>query len=329
MKKSLFPQKKSYPKQKKRYRVVVRNADEQVLTHKRNPYKKPDTASQRQKRNIVFLCMSLLLLLGVLVYHPFFRITSIETTGLERVNEDEFHQTVHGIMQYKRFFVIPGNNYFFVHMQELHDILETKFPLNTIRVEKKFPHYLTITAQEKVSTLIYDTGKHYSYVGDDGHIVEVVRHVGNDEWNRVTEEVTSTDAFGAVQTEIKIVSESHTPPLMRLHSEMGKYPIVYDRLRQEDAKEGMLVLEQGTVTTIQDWFAFVEKQLTIPLHYIELENRVGDAILYTKAGWYIKIQLDKPSDIQQLALKAVLDKRGSSDGLSYVDVRFGDRIYWK
>ncbi|PIT86955.1 MAG: hypothetical protein COU33_00320 [Candidatus Magasanikbacteria bacterium CG10_big_fil_rev_8_21_14_0_10_43_6] len=314
---------------KKNVRIHNTLQNESPIRKHQNPYTVFDEkANIKKKLEILVLIITVIAFVGLTLYHSFFRITRLDVVGLQRISEEEFDDAVYSIMQYNHFFVIPGNNYFFIDTDEIRDILLEKFPISSIVVQKTFPHTLSITLDEKISTLIYDNGKQYSYVGLDGHVVEIVRNVGEDEWQREYEIVTTTLADGTIREEKTVVSEIHTPPVRTLFSEMGDYPVVYDK-RQKATTLNDVVLKESTVAGAISWFHHLNDTVGAQYRHLELENELGDAVIYTREGWYIKVKLNKEQDIQFQALQAVLEERGSREGLGYIDLRYGDRIYWK
>ncbi|HYE60063.1 MAG TPA: hypothetical protein VEA18_02680, partial [Candidatus Kapabacteria bacterium] len=109
---------------------------------KQNPYYKEET-SVKQKVLVYIGIMSVLLTIGVGIYHPFFYVKTVKVDGLERVSEEEFKNAVFGIIQYKKWYVFPGQNYFLINVHDIKDILLQRFPLSKIVVQKKFPHELS------------------------------------------------------------------------------------------------------------------------------------------------------------------------------------------
>lgn len=321
---SLAKRKKTSP------RVYQSLKHESAVKRHKNPYKHPEDPSLSliKKIEIGILLVTLLSILVVTMYHPFFHITKIDVTGLQRIPESEFDDAIHSIMRYRHLFIFPGESYFFADTDEIRDILLEKFPIRSIFVQKTFPHTLSISLEEKISTLIYDNGKQYSYVGLDGHVVEIIRNVGEDEWKRERSITTTTLADGTIRSEEHIISETHIPPIRTLTSEMGDYPILYDKRKKAGALNDV-VLKEETVGEAIAWFNHLNAHVGAPFRHMEIETELGDAIIYTQEGWYIKVKLNKNREDQFTSLDAVLSERGSREGLTYVDLRYGERVYWK
>lgn len=200
-----------------------------------NPYTHKEE-KDHTLRNIIILTVCILTMLGIGVYHSYFKINSIEVFGLQRIENQELKETVHGILDYRTLGIIPHNSYFLTDIDEVRDILKERFPISSIVVEKKFPNNLKLTIEEKISTLIYDNGEDYSYMDMEGNIVEKVMNVGDHEWNIVKNITTSTNERGDIETHEEIVEKTHKPNIQMVIDELGNYPIVYDKRKKETTR---------------------------------------------------------------------------------------------
>lgn len=296
----------------------------------KNPYRGTDTGlSIKKKIEILLFIASLGTLFWLLAFHPFFRITKISVDGLHRIEEAPFREAVRGVMDYKAYFLFPQDSYIFANVEEIRDILRSRFPIESISVTKSFPNTMTISVEEKISTVIYDNGKQYSYVGTDGKIVEVLRNVGQDEWRIVRETVTSTNALGEEVSADVEKYRYHIPPVKDLGAELGSYPIVYD-LRGREGGINAEVLKEDTVQGVISWFSQLEKITDIPFLYVVIENELGDGVIKTEEGWELKVKLDQSVERQMNELQILLSNEAFNRAqISYVDLRYPGRIYWK
>ncbi len=293
-----------------------------------NPYKKERT-NWKVKFRLIILFLLFILTLSFLIYHPYFHISSIKVTGLQRINEQEFKSAVQGVINCQRFLIFPGNNYFLINEKELQYILNQRFSFENIVIDKSFPHDILFVVQEKVSTLIYDNGKNYSYLGADGLFLETLRLVGEDEWQREKITVTSTNELGQELTEEKIISQKHSPPVKNLILEFGDYPIVYDS-RGLELNVNTPILPKELASGIIQWFNFLNKSTNIKFNYVFLDNDRGEGIIHTGDGWLLKINLEKDLEIQYNSLQYLLqNKKIDINNLNYIDLRFPGRIFWQ
>lgn len=298
-------------------------------SRKQNPYARTDGKEERKIRvQMAIILLSLGGILGVALYHPFFHIKHIRVQGLERIGEQEFTDAVRGIIAYQTFFIFPKKNFFLIDTAEIEEILSSRFPLASIQAELQFPENLHITVEEKVSTLIYDNGKSYSYVGLDGRVIEILRHIGDDEWVIETKTVTSTDEQGNIYIEEEVINETHFPATDRVVRDFGAYPIVYDQ-REKQTEINATVLKDTTAKNIFAWFQELSKKTDISFQYMIMENELSDAIIKTGEGWDLKIKLTDSAERQLNDLQLVLREKINRNHLQYIDVRYPGRVYWQ
>lgn len=296
---------------------------------KDNPYKKKDTGvNWRARINYIALAISIVGIFTVILYHPFFHINKYEITGLQRIDEVEFTNAVDGILETNHILILPNKSYLIIDTDEVHDIILSRFPVESVIVEKIFPGKLRITVQEKISTIIYDNGKQYSYLGLDGNIVEILRNVGDDEWVETKEIVTSTLEDGTEISTENILERRHTPPIKKLILEMGDYPIVYDT-RDKEGTINTVMLKEDIVKGIIEWFNLIQIRTDIPFGYIVLEDELGNADIKTGEGWRIKINLLERINDQFEDLQFILKEEVTKPNLNYIDLRYKDRAYWQ
>jgi cell division septal protein FtsQ len=296
---------------------------------KSNPFSKSEEGvSWKRRIQVVILIICFIGITGVGIYHPFFHINDFEVLGLQRIDEVEFKQAVCGMVDYNKLFLFPAKNYFLIDVDEVREIIEQRFPAEQVIVKKNFPNILSVQVQEKISTIIYDNGKEFSYLGMEGNVVEKLRKVGEDEWLVKTETVTSTNEQGEEITEEKEIEKKHIIKSTKIIKEMGDYPIIFDkRAKKADLNEQVLFPE--TISGVVEWFNFINKKTDVPLSYFILENEVGDLQINTKEGWYLFVKINQSLDFQFEKLDYLLKNKVDRNTLNYIDLRYQNRVYWQ
>ncbi len=266
--------------------------------------------------------------LGLAFYHPFFSVSEITVEGLQRIEEKELRQVVDGALDYRFLFVIPARDYFVLNVDTIRDILLERYPIQSIVVKKSFPNYLSIVIEEKISTVIYDDGVSYSFIGLDGKIVEVGQKVGEHEWQVITQSVTSTSDMGEEVEIEQEVERIHIPDVSGIKEIMGDFPLVYHTNPATNTSDGV-VLGSKLVNGIVDWYEVISRESDIPVTYYEIQNELGTARIHTSEGWDIKVRIDGNVQQQFRQLEAVLEKKIKRPYLQYVDLRYAGRVYWR
>lgn len=299
---------------------------------KNNPYKKRTKEKSNWKRYalLVFLIMAVLTTFGVGLFHPFFQIKNINIRGLDRIDKNEFRSSVRGIYSYKKFFVLPANNYFLLNQKEIKTILNNKYPLKSVKIKKDFPDTLNLEVREKISTIIYDNGKKYSYIGLQGNVVEVLRKVGKDEWNIKKKMVTTTTKEGEETKEEKIIYKNHTPQVDSIINEMGEYPIIYDKRDNKKTKVNKKMLDKNVVSGVVEWYELIKNNTDLNFKYSTIGTTTRDFVIYTNKRWDIKADPEKNIMNQFKKLRYILNKKNDiNPNANYVNLIYRDRVYWK
>lgn len=294
-----------------------------------NPYRRYSSGfSQKVRIELTILVGCILATAAILIYHPFFHIRNVSVRGVSRLSEQEVEGAVFGVMSYRRWFIFPAKSYPFVNQQEIRDVLFNRFSLNEATVQKEFPNTITITIDEKVSTVLYDNGTAYAYMDRGGAVVEPLRKLGPDEWMPTFTTATSTNANGEEITSRVESGRAHTPDVTRLHAEFGTMPIVFDT---RTAKKGSdITVTPETMAGIIDWYYFLEKEMGVSIAYAQIGQDNESGFLQTNAGWKVIATFDRADAAQFEKIKTVLTQADISiSTLEYIDIRFPERVYWK
>ena len=293
-----------------------------------NPYKPLEKKDRGLQIKIGIIIGSLITVILLITYSPFFHLIKIDIEGLQRINETEIRNAVNGILGCKTLNLIPRKSYFVANTDEIRDVLKERFPIESIVVQKTFPNNITIVIEEKISTLIYDNGFDYSYVGLEGSIVEKMCKVGENEWEINTKITTSTNELGEIEAHEEVVDKRHIPDTKTVSRELGDYPIVYDK-REKQLEINNRVLEENQVKIIIEWFNLFRKSTDIPLKYFKIEPEVGELTIFTYEGWYVKSRFDRKIQTQLEELLTLFKEKINRATVNYIDLRYKGRVYWQ
>jgi len=340
MRKRVFKSRqKSYIKNRNKLRLFFNFFSKKTVRgHKRdyswkgnmsNPYERKQPVSLRKKIEMLILAFSSVGAAAILIYHPFFWINNIKIQGLQRIDEKELIDSVYGILENKKFFVFPSSSYVFTDVNEIRDIIIEKYPIQSIVVEKTFPQTVSIVLEEKISNIIYSNGIKYGYMGLDGRVIELIKVVEDSEWNETTSITTTTLADGTIRTEKKILERIYVPDIEGIIKDYGYYPILYDSRNKQIDNNTDAILKAETVSGIINWFNFINKKTDIKFGYIIINNNLGEGIIKTKNGWDLSVSLADRFEEQTAELSLLLNNKVDKSNLTYIDLKFPGRAYWK
>ncbi len=293
-----------------------------------NPYRTEDTSGRRSMfLKLGVLLVSVILLIYSIVFSGLFNITTITVSGNTRIATEDIVGLVRKTLDYRSLGFIPNSSFFIANTEDIKEVLKGRFPIDQISIEMHFPHDLHVSLTEKLSTVVYDNGSVYGLVGLDGSVIELIRAVENREWKDVTEKVVTTTLDGTTSTIDVVLEKVHIPDVLGIRTETGEYPIVYDK-RQHTTDEGLIVMIPAEVQLIIDWYNEI-KTTPVVVSLITIEDD-SDFFITTAEGWVIKTRFTRKNALDQVReLKLALEKIENTSRLSYIDLRYENRIYWK
>lgn len=297
-------------------------------------------------RHLVFIRRSILpgilaVWAGLLIYLPYFRITKINYSGLQIIKPSEMEQTIK--QDYlKTSYLWPANNYFFVNGRSLANVLQKKFSLNEILVTKVFPDTLNIDIEEKVSSVIYDDGKDYFLLDQEGQAIRELRPVNANEYaiEKVSAAAASSSAGvvlaatsstarrvgigAAVSTTVELV---HIPDYNGLKTSYGDFPIVYGASATSSAGKQPYLVKPSIIQGLITAYKIIRRAGLGWVNYFALDDPPEAGVtIHTNQPWQINLQAEASIDQQISNVETILRSGRPS---SYIDVRFGQRVFWK
>ena len=272
----------------------------QQKTYRSRNYKNPHLNEKKYFpwKIILIIFSSFLIIGGVSVYllgDSRFSIDTVEVRGLEYVNRSNLEKTMMQYLQEPIFFFFSHSNTFLFSEEELEKLIMKQFSLASISmsVNKKT---LSLSLEERTSNLIWETvGK--SYVVDlEGIIV------------REQEEETQ--------------QEDSLFPLEDLPHFIDKNNV--------SINIGSQVLKKEEITNSFLFFELLSKRGIIYTH-VEIDRLAGKWMqVVTTNGFGILFDTGGNIETQYRNLEIILDDQAANlDRLEYIDLRFGDRVYFK
>jgi hypothetical protein len=265
---------------------------------------KDNLASKRRQRSYVTAGIIVTLVLGVIIgsgyvlfYAPWLKINTIAFEGLMDSHEEEVGRAVEEYLDHKILGIPVYRDIFFVRSGSLEDRLSSRFSfIESVSVEKDYPHALKITAIERQAEGVWcfgsdsiSTTPNCKYFDQEGVM------------------------FGqAIQSS-------------------GVLLLNVDDMRVQSASASSVLVDQAflkgiqTVTSILAEQKVKIKNITIPLGtYTEFDVLVGE-------GYIVKFSLDSDIKNQLDVFRIFKDQKITKGALSpqYIDLRFDGRVYYK
>jgi hypothetical protein len=282
-------------------------------------YRKSATVKRKFKKTVV-LSVVLLSVAGawffLLLWLPYFYVTSFTVTGTERVAPEEIRATVQSFLDSTQLFLFPQKNYFLVTQARVQELLVKKFPLESVTVNKQFPDHMEIQIQEKGRSFIYADGKNYFYLDAQGKILETARGMHADETRVFMNDATTTTIPFPLKDE----------PLTRY----GNLPLVYDAQRVLMHND---IIDEAPAAALQRAHQELAARMGgWQVHYTAVDEKKSEFVTtyVVRDAALLRIQYSlktPPDELWQKFGKLWVEAQGSAH--SYIDLRFLPRAFYK
>jgi hypothetical protein len=215
--------------------------------------------------------------------------------------------------------------------------LDETFALNNVTVEKVFPSTLKITLEEKISSIIYDNGSGYFLLDGSGAVLKKILLSGAGEGSSVTTTAsttprspTSTQILANLSASSTLLASTttllHVPNFAKISQEYAGYPIIYDSRERSVEERAKNVLPAGFIAGVLDIANSMRRTKLVTIKYMTTADPNAGIDVYTDRAWKIKMNPLLDSEAQIENVKTIVQ---TSKPTEYVDVRFGERVYWK
>jgi len=255
------------------------------------------------KNRFFWLGILVVMIIGTIVYFvtfaSFFQIKEIRISGNEKVQKESLENFIWGNVS-KRMLIFKTKSILLVNLQEVEKNLLERFPkVSKIYLKRNLPDIIAVNIQErKPLFLLCKNSDVCFYLDEEGVIFDYIKNGipnGVDETNKAEESL------------IKIRDERHQ------EVKLGEKVIEDDLLK--NIKEIILKLKDGT--------EIFTKEIILSEKKIALKTVQNWEIYFNPEG-------DILNQVQNLTLvfkeEIPLENR---ENLEYVDLRFGNRVYYK
>lgn len=248
------------------------------------------------KHKSVYLPLLAIVIIGsmyFLFYSPTFKLTGLEVKGLRDITFEELQKIVNDQQATRRLLLFKQNNFFWFSKGRLAETLNHKYALEILIIKKKLFHKLSIYLQEHTSALTWISGDKFYYLDLEGKII----------------------------TEVPFKDPN------------PNFPRIYDESSQ------LVNYDQSILSPNQIKF-IIDILTKLPLRTGEIEinsfkipdRRSNEIKVVTKKGWqiYFNTNLDTERQLDKLVL--IYEKKVKElgiDNLEYIDLRFGNKVFYK
>lgn len=304
----------------------------------RNPFKKEVVKKRINLKK--FLLPSLVVIwLSLMIYLPYFRIKNITYDGLKIIKQDEMGDSITKNFLQKKW-LWPANNYFLLNENSIAEYLQKTFSLNAVKVKKIFPDRLHVELEEKILTFVYDDGHKYFLVDQDGAVIKFLKNA-TDENSILPPQtmpssttptlniqlVSDAENNSATSTITTSTAPVHIPNYVGLKKDLGDYPIIYNLSATTTGEREINILNPSVIKSALTVYNSLRQSGVVKIKYFTVDDNPKAGIAaYTDKPWKILFQPFNNIEKQLNNLRIIL---ANNQPTEYIDLRFGERVYWK
>ncbi|TAN32966.1 hypothetical protein EPN28_03110 [Patescibacteria group bacterium] len=252
--------------------------------------------------------------LWLLLRPPYFQIQTVSIEGLEIIDSEEIHLLVRNEYLSKKSWLglLANDNYFSASAAKIERLIADKYPLNFLSVKKLFPRSISISLKEKISTVILDNGKDYLLLDADGGLLKSLgaAAVSNSTPVATTSASTTISARAPDYSKFKIL--------------YPKFPLLLYEMEGQISADGKNFLSSKIISSVLE----LSQRLTaeaVETRYFEM-NSPTHITAHAARPKQIIFALNADLEPQMEKLRIIMRAKKPKE---YVDLRYGERVFWK
>jgi len=249
----------------------------------------------------------LIILIVILFTHTNLNITNVEINGIKFIDKQIIKKEINSYLNNNYLFIFKKRNIFLFNKNELVKQLKSKFIFDElfIALQKK---QITIHLTERTSQLLWITNDIIYVVDLNGIVVR---------------------ELSAVELEILDTEISNPSIMTKDKRRLDELPIFLDKNNLK-INIGDSVLKETEIVSIIEFHEHLKNQ-GIEFTETKIDRLAGKWIgVETKDGYDILFDATADINNQAMNLKTILqEKIDDKSKLNYIDLRFGDHVYFK
>ncbi|MBT4857345.1 hypothetical protein HON52_04145 [Candidatus Uhrbacteria bacterium] len=274
----------------------------------RNPYFSGKKIVPWTKR-VLRLLVVLAVIIGIpwlTVILPWFYIDSVAVEGSITLQPNQIESFAWDHLNEKRWDVVPQHHIWLLNEDALRNDILSQFALDDATVTRD-GRSLSIVVNERITSLIWAHGEELYFVDQSGFIV------------RALNEEEINDVRALLYGEGERINIIQTDEIFVVFEQGGEVVSQNQQVLTENAVEVLSVVNQD----IGNYLITIES--------ISIDTALTDWVaLNTRGGPDIYVDLNGDGNDQLHNLEVILDEYKSNlEGIEYIDLRFGNRVFVK
>lgn len=264
-----------------------------------NPFFRSKKTKKNQAQNnkkiiwVVALIFILISAIYLLFFSNVFKTTTIKLVGLDRIDAEKVQQFIEIEQEKKSYLIFPQTNILLLNSNKLASQIKTEFKFANVVVKKKYLHDLELEILERPISFIWQDGPEKTYSDANGCLIREESVRDNDESDYLTL-VSESETKYLNGNDCLDLKAEYFQALFNLNDELSKIPSL---------KPEKYILSSELNSLVAD-----------------LEN--GPNIIFNTKD-------DLNQQVNKLLIIRQEQPEESFMSLEYIDLRYGDLIYFK
>lgn len=276
----------------------------------RNPYFQQTSKRSKMPFAIAGIVLGLVIALTSFFFTaPVFTINAVRVEGAETINPKDIRTLAEDYMNSRALLIFKKTNRFLFSEKKLKEKLEKNYSFSSLEVSRE-GHTLAIVLKEKVSSFLWETNGLSYLLDQTGQVIRL----------------TSAEEATAITNPPLLYGVTQDGNLMPESIQI----LVFRDLADNSVAIGQAALSENEVKNIRSFFDAMQTS-GVSIERFELNRAVGTWFKAVTRNGY-DILLDPSSDVLKQADGVLLilhDQVKDPAALEYIDVRFGDHVYYK
>jgi len=255
-----------------------------------NPYFENQKPKSKFDTALYLKIMAVVLVLYVVFFSNLLKMDNINTHGFDMINQEEFNQVVNDELDSWRWYLLPSRHMIFFSKSRLADKINSLYSLENLSINRGW-RKLDITVAEKVSYLIIFNAHDQTFYFADSE-------------GDITSSLSQEDA----------------------ERYWTRFPILNVNL------EGLKIGDDLTTANTVSFILLLNEKIKdsrINIKGYELMG-AGEVGLVTKDSWKVYFNIKSNLDVVLENLILVLNEKiEDPKKIEYIDLRFGDKVFYK
>jgi len=288
---------------------------------------------------MIIIFGTLIWLAYFILFTPIFKIKEIELINGQEIEHNELSKVINNFLDAKKYKFLLKRNFFVLNKLELEKRLREEFFLSLLVIEKDFPNKLIINFKERASSFnlcLADECFRVDYLGNVlakiegnkmGEGMLLVSYRLESESTRPTSPASELDGGRANSTNGEDEIASLASNSLAMTDREQEFPKITPGVTKIPKKRVMAILDLYEIINKRSSRGVAIESMEI----YDIDGLINKIVVNTKDGFQVFFNEEENLSEQVDNLFLILSREIKSNikNIEYIDLRFGDKIYYK